>query len=204
MLFLATLGPRLPSLLRNFAAWAMEQFTGDKFFADVFRSSRQKDVAEYWRINEQKNKYRRQFQKMVWEKYGFDAIICPVQAVPQLPHGGCDNFSLLALGTLVYNILDLPAGCLPVTRVNPAVDALTEEWFQGPGHGSPLMENGIFKAQHGLYNPGTLEGMPVGIQVVCKKWEEEKLLRVMSLIDDILGDRGFGPGALDRAGSKST
>ena len=117
---------------------------------------------------------------------------------------GCDNFSILVVGTLVYNILDVPAGCLPVTRVNSSLDALTEEWHQGPGHGSPLLEKGIFKAQNALYNPETLEGMPISIQVVCKKWEEEKLLRVMSLIDDILGDRGFGPGAVDKAGSKST
>jgi hypothetical protein len=118
---------------------------------------------------------------------------------------GCDNFAALALGTLVYNVLDLPAGSLPVTRVNPALDAVTEKWFQGPGHGSSLLENGIFKGQSALYKPETLEGMPVSIQVVCKKWEDEKLLRVMSLIDDVLGDRGFGPGAVDhQGGSKST
>jgi len=117
---------------------------------------------------------------------------------------GCDNFSALAMGTLVYNVLDLPAGCLPVTRVNPSLDAVTEDWFQGPGHGSSLFENGIFKGQNALYNPESLAGMPVGLQVVCKKWEEEKLLQVMSLIDDILGERGFGPGAVDRlGGSKS-
>ena len=98
----------------------------------------------------------------------------------------------------------MPAGCLPVTRVNPSLDALTEEWHQGLGHGSPLLEKRIFKAKNALYNPETLEGMPISIQVVCKKWEEEKLLRVMSLIDDILGDRGFGPGAVDKVGSKST
>jgi amidase len=99
---------------------------------------------------------------------------------------------------MVYNVLDLPAGCLPVTRVDPSLDAITEEWFQGPGHGSPLFENGIFKGPNALYNAQRLEGMPVCVQVVCKKWEEEKLLRVMSLVDETLGERGFGPGAVDR------
>ena len=159
----------------------------------------------------------------VWEKYELDAIVCPTQAVPQLPHGyvlpihqnslifvmvhnrGCDNFSALALATMVYNVLDLPAGCLPVTRVNPSLDAVTEEWFQEGGHGSSLFENGVFKGEKRLYDPESLEGMPVCVQVVCKKWEEEKLLRVMSLIDETLGERGFGPGAVDRqAASKST
>ena len=113
-----------------------------------------------------------------------------------IAHSGCDNFSALALGTIVYNVLDLPAGCVPVTRVDPSLDALTDEWFREPGHGSPLMECGIFKGNNPLYRPEAMEGMPISIRVVCKKWEEEKLLSIMSLIDQTLGDRGFGPGSL--------
>jgi Asp-tRNA(Asn)/Glu-tRNA(Gln) amidotransferase A subunit family amidase len=36
--------------------------------------------------------------------------------------------------------------------------------------------------------------MPVGIQVVGKKWEEEKVLGMMRIIDNALGSRGFGAG----------
>jgi Asp-tRNA(Asn)/Glu-tRNA(Gln) amidotransferase A subunit family amidase len=37
---------------------------------------------------------------------------------------------------------------------------------------------GFSKGKMRMYtNPRLIEGMPVGIQVVCKKWEEEKLLR---------------------------
>jgi amidase len=42
--------------------------------------------------------------------------------------------------------------------------------------------------------------MPVGIQVVGKKWEEEKVLAMMQVIDEALGkDRGFGPGSWDES-----
>ena len=115
--------------------------------------------------------------------------------VPIIILSGCDSFSALALGTIVYNVLDLPAGCVPVTRVDPLLDALTDEWFREPGHGSPLMERGIFKGTNPLYKPEAIEGMPISIQVICNKWEEEKLLRIMSLIDQTLGNRGFGPGS---------
>lgn len=110
---------------------------------------------------------------------------------------GCDNFAALAAGTLVYNVLDLPIGCLPVTLVDPAKDAVTEEWFQSPGHGSPVLENGIFKGAKALYNPEATKGMPINIQVVGRRWEEEKLLRIMAVVDDALGERGFGSGAWD-------
>lgn len=87
---------------------------------------------------------------------------------------------------MVYNVLDLPAGCLPVTRVDPTMDALSEEWWQGPGHGSKLLETGIFKGTKALYKPEEVGGMPVCVQVVCQKWEEEKLLKVMSLVSQHL------------------
>jgi hypothetical protein len=30
-------------------------------------------------------------------------------------------------------------------------------------------------------------------QVVGRKWEDEKVLAMMAVIDDVLGERGFGP-----------
>jgi Asp-tRNA(Asn)/Glu-tRNA(Gln) amidotransferase A subunit family amidase len=40
--------------------------------------------------------------------------------------------------------------------------------------------------------------MPVSIQVVGKKWEDEKLLAMMHVVEEALGnDRRFGPGSWD-------
>ena len=64
-LFLVTLAPSLPSIVRNFAAWIIDRFIGDEIFAGTLRSSRQKGVEEYWKINEEKYEFRRQFQKLV-------------------------------------------------------------------------------------------------------------------------------------------
>ncbi|CAA7267413.1 unnamed protein product [Cyclocybe aegerita] len=197
-LFLVTLGPRLPSIIRTLATWLMETLWGDKIFANTVRVTRAKTVTEYWKLLSEKGAYLRRFNEEVWEKHGFDSIIAPVQALPQLPHGGCDNFSALAGATILYNVLDMPAGCLPVTRVDPSKDALTEEWTKGPGLGSPVLEAGIYRGKQPLYNPEATKGMPVGIQLVGKKWEEEKVLAMMSVVDEALGkDRGFGPGAWD-------
>lgn len=111
-------------------------------------------------------------------------------------HSGCDNFNALAAATILYNVLDHPVGCLPVTRVDPLKDQITPEWTAGLGHGSSYLENGIFYAKTPLYNPIQSAGMPVGIQIVGKKWEEEKVVEMMHVVDDALGkDRGFGPGS---------
>ena len=98
----------------------------------------------------------------------------------------------------------MPVGCLPVTRVDPAKDQLTEEWVKGPGLGSRLLEAGIYKGKAPVYNPEAMKGMPVNIQLVGKKWEEEKVLAMMEVVDTALGkERGFGPGSWDAHASST-
>jgi amidase len=97
----------------------------------------------------------------------------------------------------------MPAGCLPATRVDPSKDALTEAWETEGGHGSKVMEKGIFYGPQKLYDPELSKGMPVNIQVVGRKWEDEKVLGMMKVVDEALQDsqgdqRMFGPGAWDR------
>lgn len=40
----------------------------------------------------------------VWEKYGIDGIIAPVQAIPQLPHGYVYYCCLLYLDKLIVGL----------------------------------------------------------------------------------------------------
>ncbi|KAF8817567.1 amidase [Phlegmacium glaucopus] len=197
-LFLVTLGPAVPSIVRTFAAWILETFWHDKLFADTVRIAKSKSVHDYWKLISEKNAYTKRFYETVLDKHGFDSIIAPVQALPQVPHGGCNNYSALAIATILYNVLDLPTGCIPVTRVDPAKDMLTDDWMTGAGHGSPVFEAGIYHGKTPLYNPEATKGMPVNIQVVGRKWEDEKVLAIMNVVDEALGkDRGFGPGAWD-------
>lgn len=112
---------------------------------------------------------------------------------------GCGNYSALSIATSLYNILDMPVGCLPVTRVDAAKDLVTREWEGEAGHGSSILEKGVFYGPSKLYDPWLSNGMPVNIQLVGRKWEDEKVLAMMKVVDDALGkDRGFGPGAWDR------
>ena len=46
----------------------------------------------------------------------------------------------MACGTALYNLVDSPVGILPVNRVDPEKDALTDAWRSEPGHGSKMLE----------------------------------------------------------------
>lgn len=81
-----------------------------------------------------------------------------------------------------------------MTHVDPSRDQLTSEWVDGPGLGSPIIEGMLYKGTKPFYDPVEMAGMPVGIQVVGRKWEDEKVLGMMRVIDSALGkNRGFGP-----------
>lgn len=115
--------------------------------------------------------------------------------MPVINHGDCSTLSPLACATILYNIVDSPTGCVPVTRVDPAKDQVTAEWKKGPGLGSKIIEGELYHSKKPVYDPEGMKGIPVGVQVVGKKWEDEKVLAMMDVVDKALGPRGFGPGS---------
>lgn len=135
----------------------------------------------------------------------------------------CAEVSPIANATIVYNCTDSPAGVVPVTRVDRARDGLTKEWTGG-GYGSAVLEGRLYRrpCDAGMkggkggkatgegvtvtggksgtcgkpwYDVEAMHGMPVGVQVAGRRWEEEKVLGMMRVLDEALGERGFGPGS---------
>ena len=67
-----------------------------------------------------------------------------------------------------------------------------------------MFESGIYTDKKPLYDPDAAKGMPINIQIAGKKWEEEKVIALMKVIDVALGkQRGFGPGSWDEYMSKA-
>lgn len=109
----------------------------------------------------------------------------------------CRFLSMLGNSTILYNIVDSPMGHIPVTRVDPKLDALTEEWTvrgEGKAQGSSQVEARLY-GKGGIYDVEAMAGLPVGVQIAGKSWEEEKVIEMMKVVDRALGERGFGPGS---------
>ncbi|KAH8111020.1 amidase signature enzyme [Phellopilus nigrolimitatus] len=194
-LFLVTLGPKLPDFFRHFVSWVVRSFLGDEAFATCLRLSRIKSTKEYFKFVSTRDGLRKRWYEEVWMKHNFDGIIAPVQASPAVPHGTTATLSPLASATILYNIIDSPVGVIPVTRVDPKQDQLTDEWKSGPGLGSRILEDGLYRAKNAPYNPEKMKGLPVGVQIVGKSFEDEKVIAMMKIVDDALGPRGMGPSA---------
>jgi hypothetical protein len=114
---------------------------------------------------------------------------------PHAPRSACAVLSPLAASTVLYNVVDSPVGILPVTRVDPATDALPAGFVPGATGGSTIFEKRMYVGPEAVYDPKAMEGIPVGVQIVGRKWEDEKVLGMMQVVDEALGPRGFGPGS---------
>jgi hypothetical protein len=109
-------------------------------------------------------------------------------------YSGCATLAPLAAATILYNIVDSPVGIIPVTRVDASKDKLTDDWFNGPGRGAKLLEHEIFEGKSPVYDPKKMANIPIGVQIIGKRWEDEKVISIMHVVDQALGPRGFGPG----------
>lgn len=70
---------------------------------------------------------------------------------------------------------------MPVTHVDKALDKLP------PGFSIKKL-NGVAQGAYKLYDAEAMHGLPVGVQVVGRRLEEEKVLAIMKRLEDALGE----------------
>ena len=51
--------------------------------------------------------------------------------------------------------------------------------------------NGVAQGAYKFYDANAMHGLPVGVQVVGRRLEEEKVLALMQRVEDALGDDRF-------------
>lgn len=51
--------------------------------------------------------------------------------------------------------------------------------------------NGVAQGAYKLYDANAMHGLPVAVQVVGRRLEEEKVLAIMKRIEDALGDQKY-------------
>lgn len=77
--------------------------------------------------------------------------------------------------------LDYSAGVLPITHVDKTQDKLSASF-------ATKNLNGVAAGAYKHYDAERMHGLPVGVQVVGRRLEEEKVLAVMKRLEDGLGE----------------
>ncbi|KAK3382408.1 amidase signature domain-containing protein [Lasiosphaeria ovina] len=152
----------------------------DDVWAGLVRDWRAKTVLENWYLVKQREAYRSKWFDW-WDGRGLDVLLTPPNATPAVPHDGMRDAVSSCGYTFLFNLLDYTAGVLPVTHVDKARDRLPATFRLGP-------LNGVARGAYKLYDADRMHGLPVGVQVVGRRLEEEKVLAVMKRLEDALGD----------------
>ncbi|KAM0418824.1 hypothetical protein ACHAPT_012265 [Fusarium lateritium] len=136
-------------------------------------------VEEVWKLKAQRNAYRAMYNQH-WLDTGrddghpVDAILSPAGPGCAPPHDQAKYWNY----TSQWNLLEYPAISFPVTQVDPERDARDEDYV-------PL--NDLDRFNHSLYTgPERYEDAPVSLQLVTRRYEDEKCVAVLKRIEGVL------------------
>jgi fatty acid amide hydrolase len=106
-----------------------------------------------------------------WQEARLDCLLTPIP-FPAIPHDTSDVFMIGCGYTIVYNLLDLPTGSLPITLVEE-----NEEDYEYSGE---QWSDNMKKCMEGA------AGLPIGVQVTTLPNRDEQCLGIMKVIEDLL------------------
>jgi Asp-tRNA(Asn)/Glu-tRNA(Gln) amidotransferase A subunit family amidase len=190
---------RLPKIVKWFH-WAWTKYVlRDEVYAGLLQFWHAKSAAEQWTWVARREAYKAEWFDW-WNSFshpdtpqtldgaGLDIILAPPHALPATPHGAMAHAAAACGYTFLFNLLDYSVGVLPVTKVDPARDMSTPaEMKKQKG------KNGVAAGVWRYYDAVRMAGLPVGVQVVGRRLEEEKVLGVMErLVGELEKGDGYG------------
>ncbi|DAA73110.1 TPA_exp: General amidase GmdB [Trichophyton benhamiae CBS 112371] len=126
-------------------------------------------VYNLWQLHQERNTLQKDYLDR-WNALGLDAILAPTAPFAAVEHS---KFRHVAY-TGVFNILDYSCISFPC---NVAVDQAVDVPAVGE---TPLSkEDALVQSE---YNPGVIHGMPVSLQLVGRRLEEEKVVKMCDAI----------------------
>lgn len=161
----------LPASLRRLLAFLLRPVS-PLLSSTVYASTGCGSIYRLWRFYESIGAFAARFAAM-WQRSELDAVICPTLPIvaPPLRHS---VFLAAAIPyCVIYNLLGFPAGVMPVSQVTAEdIERLEREYPV-----DDLLLRAIRAGQRGSV------GLPVGVQCVALKWQDERCLAVMKEIE---------------------
>jgi hypothetical protein len=140
------------------------------------------DLPSYWKLVVEKRKIQKAYLDR-WNNAGLDLILSPV-----MPHVAVKHKDTLWVGyTKIWNVLDYTAVVLPnfgyVLADAIKIHETDFEWKQYKPR------NNFDAANWRLYDPREMYNQPIAMQLVARRYEEEKVLGGMQLISNAMEER---------------
>ncbi|XP_055963776.1 vitamin D3 hydroxylase-associated protein-like isoform X2 [Sorex fumeus] len=165
---------RLPVFLRRLLSVLLRPWV-PRLAKVMKKSVGLRSVRKLWELQVALKTYKHEVIRQ-WTALELDVLLCP---------SPCPAYNLSAKDfpfgqssyTCLYNVLDFPAGTLPVSTVTEEDEAELQQFFVRRGRSS----NQVFASSVGL---------PLSVQCVALPWQEEKALRLMKEVETLMGAAG--------------
>ncbi|KAL8697489.1 MAG: hypothetical protein Q9201_007104 [Fulgogasparrea decipioides] len=142
-------------------------------------------IEDVWYWTGRREQYRSMYAK-IWNETAMtsgpngepeemvDVILAPVGPGAALPIDQTKYWGYASQ----WNLLDYPALVFPVSKVDPDIDKVDEGYH-------PMNEKDAFN--YNLYEPERYRGAPVSLQLVGRRYEDEKVIEALDYIKDRIG-----------------
>ncbi|XP_066481539.1 vitamin D3 hydroxylase-associated protein-like [Tiliqua scincoides] len=137
-----------------------------------------RSAKDFWKNNVDRMVYRDEFIAE-WRKLKLDVVLCPALG-PAFNLGYAGKLFVATTYTHLYNVLNFPAGVVPVTTVTQADE---EELKMYKGYYGDPWDKRMKEAVEGAV------GLPVAVQCVALPWQEELCLRFMKEVEKVSHER---------------
>ncbi|KAG2097013.1 amidase signature domain-containing protein [Suillus discolor] len=173
----------MPLWLKKFMAMVTRKSTGDEVWASMLETIHLKSPAEERVLVVSRDEYREKWHQ-AWEDEKFDFLLTVPHSLPAIPAGTAEKVTLVSAAyTMIFNILDFAAGVLPVSFVDRQSDGLPKDFMKSSDYKKMGL---ISKGAYSVYDADKMHGLPLGVQVVGRRFEEEKVLQGMKIVEDAL------------------
>lgn len=180
----------LPRALRPVVVAAL-RLTGQKRLARQAQGLRRRSASGFWKLVKRREEYMARFlggldgREPASDRAAarWDVLLCPPSAHPALTHGASYYLSGAASYTMLFNLLGLPAGVVAATRVRDDEESDRRRSLDRVDATARKVEKGS-------------AGLPVGVQVAARHWQDETALAVMAALEE--HSRGNGDYPIER------
>ncbi|NWU47417.1 FAAH1 hydrolase, partial [Dromas ardeola] len=168
------LGKKLLTLILKPLVRLFRQFLLLLKLKNVATISTCRSVKEMWNHHHEIQAYRTEFIAR-WRELQLDVVLCPVLG-PAFTTGYPGKLLTAISSTMLYNVLNFPAGVVPVSTVTEADE---EELKLYQGCCDDPWDRTLKQAVAGAV------GLPVAVQCVALPWQEELCLRFMKEVETL-------------------
>ncbi|XP_072366783.1 fatty-acid amide hydrolase 1 isoform X2 [Scyliorhinus torazame] len=164
---------KLPKLLKRIIGFLLKPFCPR--IAETCRYlSGVRSIDELWKLHTAIEAYCEEYISK-WKSANLDVLLCPALG-PALTAGYAGKLTTLASFHVIFNLLDFPAGIVPVSTVTEK----DEEELKGyVGYCNDLWDRNFKKGVSGAV------GLPLAVQCVALPWQDELCLRLMREVERV-------------------